>query len=102
MDITAFRKSLDETTPPLGLTVHLESLWHDGKENWVRAHEIIQDMEDETASWIHAYLHRKEGDTWNADYWYRKAGKIRSTLSPGDEWVSLVNYCLQKYPVNPT
>jgi hypothetical protein len=47
------------------------------KATWEKAHQLIQDLTDKNAAWIHAYLHRKEGDVWNADYWYRKAGKQR-------------------------
>ena len=98
MDISSFKKSLDETNPPFGLTVYLESLWHDGKKNWVRSHELIQDRDDETASRIHAYLHRKEGDLWNADYWYRKAGRNRPLNDLEQEWKTLVDYCIRQLP----
>ncbi len=53
----------------------LVALWHDAKGDWARAHEVAQDIDDATGSWVHAYLHRKEGDEGNAAYWYRKAGQ---------------------------
>jgi len=55
-----------------------------------KAHNIIQDIEDNNGSWIHAYLHRKEGDIWNADYWYRRANKKRPDVSLEQEWGNIV------------
>ncbi len=98
MDISSFKKSLGDVGPPPGLTPYLESLWYDAAENWTRSHELIQDLEDNLAAWIHAYLHRKEGDLWNADYWYSKAGKKRPTVGLEAEWTILVDYCLRQLP----
>jgi hypothetical protein len=70
--------------------VYLESLWYDGKGDWEKSHNTIQYVENKNAAWIHAYLHRKEGDTGNADYWYNKAGKKRPSVSLEEEWESLV------------
>ncbi len=84
-----FKSSL-HSAKPTGLSVYLESLWYDGKGDWEQSHNIIQDIEDENAAWIHAYLHRKEGDTWNADYWYSKAGKKRPSVSLEQEWENIV------------
>jgi hypothetical protein len=85
-----FRESIKGDEPPLELSDFLKALWYDAKGDWKRAHEIIQDIEGENASWIHAYLHRKEGDAGNADYWYRKAGKRRRDVSLDKEWQELV------------
>ncbi|MES1222264.1 MAG: hypothetical protein ABUT20_42605, partial [Bacteroidota bacterium] len=74
MNIEEFKTSLAATAPGK-ISVYLESLWYDGKGDWEKSHTTIQDVEDKNAAWIHAYLHRKEGDTWNADYWYNKAGR---------------------------
>jgi len=54
---------------------HLRALWYDLNGDWDKAHSIVQQMDDPTAMWIHAYLHRKEPDISNAKYWYRRAGK---------------------------
>jgi len=54
---------------------HLRALWYDLNGDWDRAHTIVQQMTDANAMWIHAYLHRKEPDIWNAKYWYRNAGR---------------------------
>ncbi len=53
----------------------LLALWHDAQGDWARAHEVAQDVESSNGAWVHAYLHRKEGDAFNAAYWYRRAGK---------------------------
>ena len=90
MDITAFKNSLT-SDEPASLPVYLQSLWYDAKGDWGKAHELIQDMSDQKAAWIHAYLHRKEGDIWNADYWYHRAGQLRPSVTLQEEWESLVN-----------
>ncbi len=93
-NIEEFKQSLSLANPPAELNVYLTSLWYDGKGDWDTSHEVIQDVPDKTASWIHAYLHRKEGDIWNADYWYSKAGRSRPAASLDNEWESLISYCL--------
>lgn len=85
-----FAQSLHHSTPPQQLSLPLQALWFDGKDNWEKAHQLVQDETDATSALIHAYLHRKEGDTWNADYWYRKAGRTRPAKSLAAEWQDLV------------
>lgn len=94
MNFDFLKKSLKEAIPPSGTSVYIEAMWYDAKGNWSRAHELIQDITDKNAAWIHAYLHRKEGDTWNADYWYAKAGKKRPLLSLEEEWEQIVTQLL--------
>lgn len=96
MNFETFRSSLTATKPPDGLTVYLQSLWHDGKNDWEASHNIIQDVNDKTASWIHAYLHRKEGDVWNANYWYTKAGKRMPGYGLDQEWEEIVTALIEK------
>lgn len=91
MNVQQFKESLDDANPPVILSPYLQALWYDAKSDWDRSHTIIQDLEDINAAWIHAYLHRKEGDIFNADYWYRKAGRKRPSLSLEEEWVELVD-----------
>jgi hypothetical protein len=86
MNLQEFEKSLSSSSPPTEISLYLQSLWYDAKEDWTKAHNIIQDIEDSTAAWIHAYLHRKEGDIGNADYWYRRAGRKRPSLTLQEEW----------------
>lgn len=86
MTFTEFKDSLKNSKLPHTLSPCLQALWYDGKGDWDRAHKTIQDIDDRTAAWVHAYLHRKEGDIWNADYWYARAGKKRPSFSPEEEW----------------
>jgi hypothetical protein len=90
MNLTAFKESIQQNQLPANTSVYLQSLWYDAKGDWEKAHELIQDLPDKSASWIHAYLHRKEGDVWNADYWYSKAGKKRPAISLDEEWEQIV------------
>jgi len=76
MEIDDFLASVQaEDHPPSGLTPALEALWHAEKGNWDRAHTIAQDIASAEGSWIHANLHREEGDHANAGYWYARAGR---------------------------
>src|SRR5207247_8977505 len=65
-------------------------LWWDAKGNWKQAHESAQQDESPAGSWVHAYLHRKEGDTSNAGYWYRRAAKAPAEGSLQQEWPGIV------------
>jgi hypothetical protein len=95
MNLTTFIESLQSAAPPHS-SVYLQALWYDKNEDWKAAHDLINDLEDKQACWVHAYLHRKEGDTWNADYWYNKAGKKRPAISLQQEWEQLVNALIDK------
>jgi len=90
MKYEQFRESLSSNKPPDNITVYLRALWFDAKDDWEKAHTIIQETEDMNAAWIHAYLHRKEGDTGNADYWYHRAGKKRPGITVEQEWETIV------------
>ncbi len=90
MDISFFKKSLAGDAPPEDATVYLKALWYDKKGDWNNAHNLIQDLQDKNASWIHAYLHRKEGDVANANYWYTRAGKTRYSGTIENEWEELL------------
>jgi hypothetical protein len=90
LDPTAFKQSLTGDGPPVGLTLAQEALWHAAKGDWNTAHERAQAQEDRAGSWVHAYLHRLEGDAGNAAYWYRRAGRPVATESLEEEWEGLV------------
>jgi hypothetical protein len=76
MTMDEFRKSLIAAQPPAELTPALVGLWWDAKGDWTRAHESAQQDEGPEGSWVHAYLHRKEGDQGNAAYWYVGRGSL--------------------------
>lgn len=96
MNLESFQQSLSAEKPPKGLSQALIALWYDGKGDWDRAHDIAQDDEGGDGDWIHAYLHRKEGDNWNANYWYRRAGKKMPDMSLAQEWESIVSVLLRR------
>lgn len=79
---------------PQAYAAPLRALWHDGHGDWHSAHEHAQAGEDKSSAWVHAYLHRKEGDQGNAEYWYRRAGKpvYRGPLE--EEWKAMVEEML--------
>ena len=92
MDLAEFKQSVIENNQPADLGHFLLALWFDGVGDWESAHNIVQDIPGAEASWVHAYLHRKEGDNWNAGYWYRRANKKPSAKIVSDEWEDLVRY----------
>ena len=90
MTLAQFRETLASAEPPPGLSSALAALWHDGRGDWDAAHRVAQDIETPEGAWIHAYLHRKEGDPANAAYWYRRAAKPVSSLPLDAEWDAIV------------
>ncbi len=94
MTFTDFIHSLEQEAPPAEISSLLKALWYDKKGNWDIAHQIAQGIHSNSGSWIHAYLHRVEGDQWNANYWYSKAHKNMPKLSLEDEWEYLVKHFL--------
>lgn len=88
--LAEFKASLSSEQQPSGLSPQLKSLWYDGKGDWHQAHEQVDHLNDQSSAWVHAYLHRKEGDIWNADYWYSKARKKRPDVTLDEEWEQLV------------
>ena len=94
-NLTDFQKSLENYDPPEGISQLLTALWYAGKGNWNRAHDIAQDIPDKDGAWVHAYLHREEGDEWNASYWYKRGGRSKPSISLQEEWESLVKYFIK-------
>lgn len=85
MDLAAFKDALDDETPPETRPA-LQALWYDARGDWERAHELAQQADSEAGAWVHAYLHRKEGDQANAGYWYRRAGRPVADGPLKTEW----------------
>ena len=89
MNVTEFIRSISNEAPDSALSASLQALWWDAKGDWDRAHELSQQARSTEGDWVHAYLHRKEGDLSNASYWYRRAGKPRHKGTLQEEWNSL-------------
>jgi len=81
-----FMKTTSQSKPSAGLSPALVALWYDAHGDWDTAHQVAQDIPDPIGAWVHAYLHRKEGDIDNARYWYRRAAKPECTMSLADEF----------------
>ena len=96
MTFEEFKSSLKEESPPDGIDKTLAALWYDVKGIWDKAHRVAQGINNTTGSWIHAYLHRKEGDSSNAAYWYSKAGKSFPDMSLQEEWETIVKELLKE------
>ena len=86
MTLSELRDSTKQAEPPAGLAPALLALWHDARGDWKTAHATAQDIDDPAGAWIHAYLHRKEGDLANAGYWYRRAGRPEARDGLDAEW----------------
>jgi len=96
MNLAEFQLSQDRPTPPSDLSLALQSLWFDAKGDWSRAHELAQEDGSSAGDWVHAYLHRKEGDPSNARYWYVRAGKPVCSGSLEEEWAAISKALLAK------
>jgi hypothetical protein len=89
MNLEDFLTSLANPEPPAAFSHALAGLWWDAKGDWTKAHESAQQDEGPAGAWVHAYLHRKEGDSSNAAYWYERAGKAPSRKSLDEEWTDI-------------
>ena len=95
MTIEGFRASVaGDDAPPADLTPPLAALWWQGKGDWEAAHGIVQSASDADAAWVHAHLHRVEGDLGNAGYWYRRANRPAATGDLDAEWTAMVTALL--------
>lgn len=95
MTLDQFRQSIATEQPPSSLGMPLVALWYEAKGDWPRAHQALQDDGSVAAAWVHAYLHRVEGDPGNAAYWYRRAGKPVPQQSLADEWTAIAQQLLE-------
>ena len=91
MTLAAYIASLDGAAPAPDLSAPLAALWWAAKGDWDQAHRIVQDESSREAAWVHAYLHRVEGDLGNAGYWYRQASQPVATDSLEAEWQRIAN-----------
>ena len=86
MDLATFKNSVQQNDPPAGLSTALQALWQDAKGEWDEAHRLAQESPDPIGAWVHAYLHRVEGDESNAGYWYKRAQRPHSKAPLPEEW----------------
>ena len=86
MTLDEFKASLGAPAPPAALAPALIALWQLTKGDWQRAHKIVQAESDPASQWVHAHIHRVEGDLGNAGYWYRRIGKEPCEISLEEEW----------------
>jgi hypothetical protein len=89
-----FLASVTNNLPPSELPAPLLALWHDARGSWEKAHDSVQNEEGAAAALVHAYLHRKEGDGWNARYWYTRAGRKPFVGSLEEEWQAITSELL--------
>jgi hypothetical protein len=94
MNFDDFGASLKEADPPKELPPLLRALWLDGHGDWTAAHEVAQECEGRDGAWVHAYLHRKEGDASNAAYWYGQASRPPCADTLDEEWETIARHLL--------
>lgn len=95
MNLAGFRRSLADETPPCGHSPALAALWHGARGEWDKAHAVVQNESSVDAAWVHAWLHRVEGDASNARYWYGQAGKAEADGSTETEWAAIATALLE-------
>ncbi|MBD2198469.1 MULTISPECIES: hypothetical protein [Calothrix] len=97
VNLTEFQQLIETQQLSLGtLPKALQALFYDKKGNWNQAHEIVQNASDADSAWVHAYLHRKEGDLSNARYWYRRSNQLEFSGELNQEWEAITSYLLKK------
>jgi len=81
----------NDDAPPEGISIQAKALWYARAGEWDAAHDLCQDVPGVAGSWIHAWLHRQEGDVGNAGYWYSRAGRElpQKGLSLEEEWMGI-------------
>jgi hypothetical protein len=95
MTPSAFKRSLSAKKPPSDLSPALKALWWAGNDTWDKAHDIVMSEDDADCAWVHAYLHRVEGDRDNARYWYRQARREPATGEFTEEWAAITAVLLE-------
>ena len=96
MTYDEFILTIENDEFPSALPLYMQALWYDAKGDWKKAHALIDSLDDKNSCLVHAYLHRKEGDINNADYWYRRANAKRPSVSLQEEWKTIAMDLLLK------
>ena len=92
MNMTEFISSIEKGSQPINKwSMAIQALWWAKKGNWKKAHDLAQDAGTIEGDWVHAYLHREEGDLQNASYWYDRAGKAVCQTNLSTEWKQMAN-----------
>ena len=97
-DVANFLASLQLKEPPASFTAPLQAIWHGLRGEWDLAHELVQAGPDRDSAWVHAWLHRIEGDFSNARYWYGRAGKEMPAVATGEEGAAMAAALLRQSP----
>jgi hypothetical protein len=92
IDWDSFNASLQEDSCPIKYGILLGALWWEAKGDWKKAHQLVDSLTTADAAWVHAYLHRVEGDLSNAGYWYRRASRKQPVCSLEEERRDLVEH----------
>ena len=96
--LATFKSSLSDNEPSADLSVPLKALWFAARGEWERAHTLVMNVESREAAWVHAYLHRVEGDLPNARYWYVQAGREPASGALESEWSEISQFLLVQKP----
>jgi hypothetical protein len=96
MTLAAFKRDVSKPEPPAGLSAPLAALWWAAKGDWDKAHGIVMKQDSREAAWVHAYLHRVEGDLDNAGYWYRRAHRPAASTALPEEWDAIAAALLKE------
>lgn len=97
MTLDEFRATLRAAAPPEGLSPSLEALWRIANDEWDAAHRLVQSGAGAEGAWVHAHLHRIEGDLTNASFWYRRAGRPVCKVPLDDEWAEIAEDLLSDH-----
>lgn len=96
MSFEEFKTEVEAGRFPAHLNKAVQALWHEARGDWAQAHACVQDDASREAAWVHAYLHRREGDNGNAAYWYARARQPVATVSLDDEWTAITRTLLRE------
>jgi len=94
MTFSDFKSSTSASKPPTGLSIPLLGLWYAAKGDWDKAHKTVQDDPSPESAWVHAHLHKQEGDHSNASYWYARSLRNTASLSLAEEWEEITKTLL--------
>jgi len=95
MNLVEFKATLSNESPPANSDLALQAMWYEAKGDWDKAHRLAQQQNDPVGAWVHAYLHRQEGDIGNANYWYRRAGRSQPDQTLAEEREDIVSKLLE-------